>query len=228
MAKKKISRKQLLKEPDEFLTVSSKLIRFSIEYKKQISLALSVLFVLIVVVLAIRYFSNKAEDKALAMLEKGVTKYESILKDKGPNKAYHEVEKDFQRILKKYSGKKGGNLARVTYANICYNAGDSDKAIELFHTALDDFDDNPALRDLILIGLGYSHKEGKDYKTAAQYFEMVASRTDSIMKDEALFNLGWLYAEIGEPDRSNDAYKKILSDFTDSIYFDLVREKVAG
>jgi tetratricopeptide (TPR) repeat protein len=228
MAKKKITRKQLLKEPDEFLTVSSKLIRFSIEYKKQISLALGALFVLIVVILGIRYFSNKAEDNAFAMLEKAATKYESVLKDKDPNEAYREVENDFQRILKKYSGKKGGSLARVTYANICYNAGDFNKAIELFHGALDDFDENPALKDLILISLGYSHKERKDYKTAAQYFEMLVSRTDSIMKDEALFNLGWLYATIDEPDRSNDAYKKILSDFTDSIYFDLVREKVAG
>jgi tetratricopeptide (TPR) repeat protein len=228
MAPKKITRKQLLKEPDEFLTVSSKLIRFSVEYNKQISLALSVLFVLIVVVLGIRYFSNKAEDNAFAMLEKAVAKYESILKDKDPNMAYREVENDFQRILKKYSGKKGGDLAKVTYANICYNAGDYDKAIELFHTTMDDFDKNPALEDLILIGLAYSYKERKDYKTATQYFEMLVSRPDSIMKDEALFHLGWLYAEIGEPDRSNDAYKKILSDFTDSIYFDLVREKVAG
>jgi tetratricopeptide (TPR) repeat protein len=228
MAKKKITRKQLLKEPDEFLTVSSKLIRFSVEYKKQISLALSVLLVLIVVILGVRYFSNKAENNAFAMLEKAVTKYESVLKDEDPNKAYREVENDFQKILKKYSGKKGGDLARVTYANICYNAGDFDKAIELFYTALDDFDKNPALKDLILIGLGHSHKERQDYKAAAKYFEMLVSGTDSIMKDEALFNLGWLYAEIGEHDRSNDAYKKILSDFTDSIYFDLVSEKVAG
>jgi TolA-binding protein len=48
------------------------------------------------------------------------------------------------------------------------------------------------------------------------------------MKDEALFNLGRLYAAMGENEKSTAAFKKIVSDYTDSIYIELARERVSG
>lgn len=229
MAKKKrITRKQLLKEPDEFLTFSRRLIRFAVEYKTQISLILGVLCILILAGLGIQYFLSKSESRAFVMLEQGVTRYKTILKESGPDRAYREVEKDFQMILKKYSGNDGGKLARVTYANICYNGGDTDRAIVLYNKAVDDFHDNLYIKHLILCSLGYCHEKKKDYNTAAKYFAMIASKPDAIMKDEALFNLGRLYSETGDNTRSMEAFKKILSDYTDSIYIELVRERLAG
>ncbi len=227
MAKKRIKRKQLLNEPDRFITFSSRLLQFAVKYKIQISCAAGVVLAFIIVISGMRYFSNKAEDRAFAMLEECISKYETIMKENAPDKAYVGVEKDFHLILEKYSRTDGGKLARVIYANICYNAGDSDRAIALYNKALYDFDDNQSFKALILSSLGYSYEEKKDYRKAADYFEMIASGPDSIMKDEAFFNLGRLYAAMGENDKSRDAFKKIISDYTDSIYIELVKE-IAG
>ncbi|HGY11021.1 MAG TPA: hypothetical protein ENK36_01485, partial [Desulfobacterales bacterium] len=131
MAKKKkvkISRKQLLNEPDEFITFSSKLLKFTIDHKSQITIAVSVIFCFILAFSGWRYFLNKAEDKASISLDRNITRYESVKVKEGANKAYLEVEKDFQLLLKKYSGRHGGKLARVIFANICYNAGKPDEA----------------------------------------------------------------------------------------------------
>ena len=228
MVKKRITRKQLLKEPDEFITSTGKLIRFATQYKTHISVSVGALFVLLIVISGMRYYSNKSEDKAFDLLEKGMRAYEMILKDSGPNKAFHDVENDFQLILKKYSGRYGGKFARVIFANICYNAEAYDRAITLYSQALDDFDDQPSIKNLILNGLAYSHESKKEYDTAAIYFDRIASEPASILKDEALFHSGWLYERMGKESRSREAFQKLLSDYPDSLFIELVKEKIAG
>ena len=230
MAKKrkiKISRKQLLNEPDEFITFSSKLLKFIIDHKSQITIAVSVIFCFMLAFSGWRYFSNKAEDKASISLDRNITRYESVKMKEGADKAYLEVEKDFQLLLKKYSGKHGGKLARVVFANICYNTGKPDEAITLYKKSLRDFDDKQFIKNMILNNLGYAYEKKGDYASAIQYFEITAQGTQPDLKNEAWYNLGRLYSQEGDKEKSSKAYSKIVSDFTNSIYFDLVREKLA-
>ncbi|OQY54514.1 MAG: hypothetical protein B6245_21190 [Desulfobacteraceae bacterium 4572_88] len=229
MAKRKrVTRKQLLKEPDEFLTFSRRLLLFVLENKVKIATGLGAFFAVIIVFSGIQYFSDRAEDKAFALIGQGMDKYETLLKDDGPEKAYTDVQPDFQLILDKYSEKNAGKLARIIYANICYNAGNADKAIELYDKAIQEVENDASFKNLVLSGLAYAHEAKKDYKTAIRYFETIANGNDPLMKDEAFFNLGRLYAETGEGEKSMNAFKTIVSDYTDSLYLELAKERVAG
>ena len=212
MAAKKISRarKRDLENPDEFITLWTRLFNFTAEHKVQVSCALTFLALLIIVAGVTVYSLKKSENKAFFLLQQGVVKYQTLLKASNPNKAYLDVGKDFELIMEKYSGRKGGKLARFTYAEMCYAAGDYDKAIANFNKLLVDFNDEPFLKNLILSDLGYSYKAKNDYKTSAKYFEMIVTTPDKSIKDEALFNLGELYDAIGDKDKSIDAFKKIL------------------
>ncbi|MBW2569352.1 MAG: tetratricopeptide repeat protein [Deltaproteobacteria bacterium] len=226
--KKKIARKELFNKPDEFITLTSRLLALAIKYKIQLSYGLSVLIVLVIAVSGFSYFSNKAETMAFDMLEQGIQKYTTIMKNDGQDKAYLAVEKDFQTILDNYSKKDAGKLVKVVYANICYNSGEFDKAIDLYNKALHDFKNNRLYKNIILSSLGYSYEGNKDYNSAIKYFEMIASGSDFVMKDEAFFNLGRIYAVMGKNEKSIAAFKKIISDYTDSIYIKLVKERVTG
>jgi tetratricopeptide (TPR) repeat protein len=110
---------------------------------------------------------------------------------------------------------------------MCYAAKDYDKAITLYNQLLADFNDEPFLKNLVLNGLGYSYLAKKDYKTSSGYFEMVVSAQDYHIKDEALFNLGELYAAIGNKDKSINAFKEILSDHPESMYTEIAKEKIS-
>lgn len=226
--KKRVTRKQLLKKPDEFLTFSRRLFLSAVAHKNQIAMGLGVFLSLIMILSGFRYFSNRSEDKASALVREAMVKYEAALKDNGPEKAYADVETDFQKILEEYSGKDAGKIAKVKYAGICYDAGNTDKAIALYKEAIQDFSGHPSFGNLILSGLGYAYEKKKDYKTAVTYFEKITQGSNPLMKDEAFFNLGRLYAEMGEADKSTEAFKTILSDYGESMYIDLVKEKVKG
>jgi len=229
MAKKrKKTRKELLREPDEFMTISGKLIGFAVDHKNQLAYALGIIVILALIISGYRFFSIRAENNAAALLDKSLTKYNSLKADKQPDEVYGEVSADFQFILDKYKGKESAKLARIIYANICYNAGKYKQAIELFKTALTDFAKYPMIRQQILSNLGYTYEQEKDYSTAVGYFEKISTAPEPIMRDEALFHLGRLYDKLGENEKSREAYNKILTDHQDFIYIDLVKERMSG
>ena len=229
MAKRyKKTRKELLKEPDEFLTVSSRLIQLAVEYKNQLTYAIIAILVLAVIISGFRFFSIRAENSASALLDNSLSKYNSVKAEKKADEVYNEVSKDFQFILDKYKGKESAKLARLIFANICYDAGNYKQAIELYKKASEDFSDHPMIHYQILSDLGYAHEQQEDYKGAVGYFEKISSAPEAILRDEALYHLGRLYDKLGETEKSREAYKKILTDHQDFIYIDLVKELLAG
>ena len=228
MAKKKMTRKELLKTQDEFLTTSARLLQFVIKHKVQISCVFGGVFVLIIIFSGIRYFSIKAEKKAFALMQQGISRYETALKENEPQKAFQKIDKEFQLILKKYSRKEGGKLARVIYENMCNRAGGFDQEIDLYEKALEDFDDNDLLKDFILSGLGYNYEGKKDYQTAAMYFEKIVSTPKAFMNDDAFFILGWIYVAMCQTNKISDSYKIIVSEYPESIYYEIAKEKLSG
>ncbi|MFH1760494.1 MAG: tetratricopeptide repeat protein [bacterium] len=225
MAKKKVTRKELLNAPDEFITFSGKLLKIMATYKVQLLYAVGLLILIGIIFSGISYFSYRSEGQAFAMLEKTMKNYEVSLKKNGSEKAFKEIKNDFIKIIDKYSGNSGGKIARIEFANISINAGDTDGAIDLYRKALEDFSDNQTVKNIILNNLGYAYEEKNDLKSAVKYFEMIVSEPDTFLKDEALFNLGRIYAAMGNEKMSRDAYKKIVSEFAGSFYLAIAKER---
>ena len=227
MAAIKKSRKELLKKPDEFITFTGKVIRWVTDNQKPISYALCAVVAVVLIIFGYRFFAQRAEAKAFSMLEQTMAKYEAQKKATSAEEAYRTVSGEFQDLVSKYGGNAGGKLARASYANISYDAGDYNKAIELYKRSLNDFKNHPLVYNLILSGLGYAYEQMGDNANAVMYFEKIVSARDANNRDEALFNLGILYEKIGDIDKSNQAFKQILSSYPNSMYFNIVEEKLS-
>ena len=229
MAKpKKVSRKKLLKEPDEFITFSGKLIQFGMQYQKEITYAVAGVVVLIVLVAGYRFFSIRSENKAMFLLNQAVAKFEKSKQTGDALAAYRSVVEDFETLLSQYGNREGGKLAGVTFANMCFDAGEYKRSIELYEKALDHFKHHPIFYSLILSGLGYAHEQLNENEQAVSYFEKIIASDDKTLHDEALFNLGVLYEKLGEQEKSANAFNQIISDYPDSMYIDIVKERTAG
>ncbi|MFO7714333.1 tetratricopeptide repeat protein [Desulfosarcina sp.] len=228
MAKGTSTRKQLLKEPDQFITFSGKLIAFGRSNAKMILICTGVVLVLLITAATVRQVSERNENRASELVEKAVNMYSAALQDTDPKTAYDRVKADFNAIFNGYGSKNAAKIARILYGDICYHGGDVDTAIVMYTRALDDFTQFPALKNLILSGLGHAYVFKKDYDQAIRYFEMIASDKDKTMQSGALFNLAWLYDAGGDKAKSTSMYKQLLADFPDSLYSELVKETVSG
>ena len=226
MATKKKTRKQLLKEPDEFITFTGKAITFVTGYQKQISYMLCAIVAIVLIFFGYRFFAQRAETKAFTRLGQTQSKYDTLKKTSSETAAYSQVSEAFQSIIKKYGGNAGGKLARVIYANISFDAQQYEKAIALYKQSLNDFKDDKLVYNMILSNLGHAYQRVEDEQNAAAYFEKAASATDSPIREDALFNLGLMYEKLGEATKSQKTLQEILNNHPDSIYFDVVEEEL--
>lgn len=228
MAAKYKTRKELLKKPDEFITLTGKAIAFTRDYQNQIFYALCGIVIVVLIFLGYRFFAQRAEIKAFSMLQQTQSEYQTMKAASSAPEAYSKVAEAFQKIIKKYGGNAGGKLARVIFANISYDAGRYDKAIELYKQSLEDFKDDKAVYNLILSSLGYAYQQMDDTQNAVVYFERAATAEDSLVREEALFNLGWVYQKLGEAAKSEQTLQTIVDDYPNSIYFDMVQEELSA
>jgi tetratricopeptide (TPR) repeat protein len=79
---------------------------------------------------------------------------------------------------------------------------------------------------MVLSNLGHAYQRMGDTQNAAVYFEKAASAADAPIREDALFNLGLMYAKLGEAEKSRKTLQEILNNHPDSIYFDLVEEEL--
>jgi tetratricopeptide (TPR) repeat protein len=227
-AAKKKSRKELLKEPDPVLTWSSRLFGLAAQYKNAVFYGVIGLLLVAALFSGYRLYASREEAKAAVLLAESLTKYERLKKDQPQAKAVQEVAEDFKRIFTSYANRSNGNIARLAYANMCYEAGDFTQAAEHYKATLSRFDELPMIRFQILKSLGYASEGLKDHAGAARYFEAALIAGDKRLLDDVLFELGDLYAKLGEKEKSAEAFKRILSDHKDSVYLELARERVSG
>lgn len=221
----KLTRKQLLKEPDEFITFSGKLIQLLTTYKRQAILVACVVFALLIATAGFHAYLHHAENKASALLTESLSQYKKAMSGNDPVKAYRAVEKSFTRILDDYSARNMGKVAGIEFANICFRAGEFDKAISLYKTALEDFNNIPFYKNLIISCLGYAFEAKKDYESAVKYFEMLTTSTDASLKDLSLYNLASVYEKTGNKEKSKATFARIAADFPNSIYLEIAKEK---
>ncbi len=228
MAKKKITRKQLLKEPDEFLTLSTRLFRFVMENRGRVGVVMGGLLALAVAIAGFQYYQYRMGNRAFQELAEVRDRYAAAVADRNEADAYEAVKGDLKTLIDRHGGREAGRVARLTLANYAYDAGAPETAISLYEAALPDFSSRPGLRNLVLGGLAYAQEAVGNLSKAVNYFERITSDDNPVLRGEAYYHLGRLYEELGEADKSRTAYQTVVDDYGDSVYADLARDKTAG
>ncbi len=221
------SRKELLEEPDPFLVFVGQATEFIKKYQNQIIASVGVVVAVAIVITGVLYYNNQSENRSAMMLGKAIAKYNAIKKDESAFIAYENVKKDYKNIAEKYGSTGAGKVALMQYADVCYLTKNYDEAIKIYNKALVALGETE-FKTMILSGLAYSYEGKEDYEQAAKYFDMIASDAAAVMKDQALFNLGRMYGKLQKSELEKAAFSRLVSEYPNSMYFDLANEKVAG
>lgn len=223
-----LSRKKELEEPDEVTENLRKIFAFILKYRVRIGIGVTLFFLLIIGVVTVQYFSHLSENKASALFDQGINKYNAMQKEKKPAEICNLIESDFKTIITRYPDTVAGKFAMLQLANVYYSADKYNDAIALYEKAIESFDGSILFENFIQIGLGLCHEAKGEHKKAIAYFEKVISNPDSLMKDQALFNAARIYGVTGEEAKRVEAYKRIVSDFNHSLYSNIAKEYISG
>jgi len=228
MAANRYKGKKSLKQPDEFITLSSRVLKQILLHRNKVISVLGVIVAVGLIVSGADYLSKKANAEAFLMLSKDVTQYESIQKESTSLKAYDAVKKNLEEISGRYENKMGGKLANFFLADGCFAVGEFDRAEALYRKAVKDFDGNVPFESLAKISLGYSLEQQGKHEEAAAVFSEMPSDTGNLMGDESLFALSRQYGSIGNTDKQLETAKKLIEIYPQSMYINVLREKFPG
>ena len=221
---KKITRKQLLKEPDQFITFTGRMIAFAKENRKQLIGGVIAFVLALFITLGVKYYLVHNREESFSHLS-ALQQELNQMANEAPDKIYDVLSDKFKTFLKDYTGTKAGELGRIDYASIAINAGKSDEAVEMYKAALDETGPDSSYKDLILEGLASAYEQKGDLDNALKYNKMILDNNDPSMTDQANFNMGRLYEAKGDLEKSREYYKKISDNFYNK---DIVSEKIAG
>jgi len=228
MAKgKKVSRKKLLKEPDEILTTTARLFQFAVRHRYPLLGGLAGLILIVAVVSAVRYHAASRENESFAALQLAWQTYQEQRQDADAQAAFEAVRDDFETLLDRYEGTAGANYGKLVFADISFDAGEPERSIALYQEALEEFD-APEIRNRILNGLAYAFEAQGDLPAAVRNLEQILDSEAPVFKPQARYNLGRLYGELGDPGKSRTAFETLLTENPDSLYAAMVRERLAA
>lgn len=225
MAIKRYKGKKSLKQPDEFITFSSKLLQHVIQHKTKFIYALAGIVFVVLTISALAYFSRKAEDRSLLLLNQAMARYESVQVESDLVTAYNIVKEDLEAITDTYKNKAGGKLANFYLAGCSFAAGDFQQAETLYQKSVSDFSGIVPFEALAKSGLGYCLEQQGNREAAAEIFSNMPDSADSLMGDEILFALGRQYAAIGKIARQMKTAEKLVETYPQSIYINILKEK---
>ena len=213
------ARKKELEQPDPFLESLYNGMAFVRAYQKQLIWALCIVVAVVGGVAGTVYTIRSSETRAAALLAQCLERYDAA----DPQAGYDAVQADMASLMEVYPNTHAGKMGRVRFAEMAYDAGKFDQALDLYKAALETFDNDPLMGNLIQVVLGHTCLMLDKTDQARDFFKAVAEGNTDFLKDEALFNLALLAEKAGDSNLVTSYYTRIVSEHPQSIYSAIAR-----
>ena len=223
MAKKKVTRKELLKKDDEFISLSHRFFMYVSAHGKQIQIALISLIIIIAIIAGIGLYFRHLNKKALSAYNLAyrnlVSDFSSEVKEGTIKQSVEELEK----LIEKYGWTKMATLAIPQLAYLKFGQGKYDEAISLYQTYLKKDKSGSIYRSMAHFGLAAAYEAKHDHQSAIGNLKKIIDQENNFLKEEALFSLGRVYSLAGEREMSRKTFQEFVNQFRESALFPLAK-----
>jgi predicted negative regulator of RcsB-dependent stress response len=225
MAERGVSneRRKELEQIDPFQENLLKTLAYVKENQKQFLLIFGGILLVIVIFSGIIFSFKNSERIASDLVATAVITYANA---NDPVKGFQAVTADFEKVFAEYSNTSAGRMGKVKFAKICFDAGEYDRAFELYKEALEMFEEEAGMKNFLLASLGHVSQARSDAEKAKSYFLEIETGASDLLKDEAQFALAGIYEDANDTASSLKMYKKIVNDHENSIYRNIAESKI--
>lgn len=225
-SKNKPLSKEALKQPDEFLALNAKFMTWVIQHK--------ILVIAIVVVILLigggfsgfKYYGYKQELKAAELTAQAKQVYLTELQA-GNAMPFKTADAIFSEIFSSYGKTQNAAYAHLIRANIAYQAKEHELALQSYQAALPDYAGDPLVAGNIQNSIGYCYMALEDNDRALEAFQKVVGNASAALQDDALYNMGVIYAKQDATAKSAEAFAQILAAYPNSIHAELLKNRPA-
>ncbi|OQY41536.1 MAG: hypothetical protein B6240_15110 [Desulfobacteraceae bacterium 4572_87] len=227
MAKKKLSRKELLKNTDEFLTLSEKVVIYVKEHMGQVRWVGIGLAVIAVAYISIWGYMKHTNQKGQAAYN---VAYDALAQNfQGENANKENIKKSeglFEAVIRDYGMSKAADLALAQVGHAKFTNKQYDAAIDYYKEFGAKASDNEAYETLNLLALAACHEAKGAMKEAAEILDGIVEAPDNPFRENAMLNLERIYRLNNQPEKADKILKTFAKEYGNSPFFPMVKARI--
>ena len=227
MAKKKVTRKQLLKEPDEFLTFSGRAALFIREHTtpfKYLGVAVAAGLLIYLGITTFMGYINKKGQNAYN------TAYYILAENANPEKDAQTLKESaelFQKVIDKYGMSKVSRLALPELAYLRMAERKYDEAIGLYLDFLREVPENSPYQSLARLALAACYESKGELESAIESLSQLMEGPNDLFKEQAMLSLARVYRLDNQKDKAKKILEEFLEQFKTSPFLPIAKAHLA-
>ena len=226
MAKKKKTRKELLKKEDEFLTVSVRAINYFNAHLNQFKIIGVALAVIIVAYIAVHFYMRSINKKGQNAYNAA---YYTLTQKTGPDldpQTLKKSEELFQKLRDEYGMSKAARLALPQIAFMKFVEKKYDEAIALYREFLDEVSGNTEYESLTRLALAACYEAKGDLNAAMETLNFLLKQQDNPFRESAMLSLARLYRLDNKDKKSKEVLKEFVEKYPTSPFLPMARARL--
>ena len=227
MAKKKLTRKELLKGADEFMTLSGKVALYSSQHLRELKLAgigLAVVVVAYISIWAYMGHTNKMGQEAYNVA------YDALVQSLKPEEADEENMKKsealFEAVISDYGMSKAADLALAQVGHAKFTNKQYDDAIVYYQEFSSKASGNEAYETLTLLALAACQEAKGDMEKAVSILAGIVKNLDNPFRENAMLNLERVYRLDKQPEKADEILKNFAKEYANSPFYPMVKARI--
>ncbi|MDY6879961.1 MAG: tetratricopeptide repeat protein [Desulfatiglans sp.] len=223
MAKKKITRKDLLKETDEFLSFSGRAINFFTAHQVQLKYAGMGIGVVILIYAAVYMYLGHVNKKGQEAYDRA---YYSLSESLKPGAGHEDLMKSgtlFQEVMDRHGLSEAARLSLPQLAYVKAADKKYDEAIALYQEFLDDMAGDQPYESLARLAMASCYEATGRIKTAIETLNPIMEDGENPLKEAAMLSLARLHRLDQNPGKAKEILKTFVEKYKDSPFLPMAK-----
>jgi outer membrane protein assembly factor BamD (BamD/ComL family) len=229
VVEKRISRKELVKEPDEFISTTGVVITYVREHPNRATAAVAVFLALAVAVAGYFWYQNRQVMTSHMLFEKAVQAYE-ITVHSGESPDAEKLDRlfsVFDQMANDFPTTPYGEEALLYTGHILYLKKDYQGALDRYSRMRSSNLVKKGLGPMVLYHIANTRLAMKDYDQAVALFSELTKDTNSPYKREAYASVARIYELMNKNKEALQAFRQYLKLFPEAPDAQYVRARIA-
>jgi len=223
---KKISRKELLKSEDEFLTLSGRTMLYVRDHAKPFQYAGAAVVGLIVVYLVVWGYLGHVEKKGQSAYNEAFYALEKNLYSKEDSAKLQGVQESFRKVIDQYSLSDAARLARPELAHLKFMEKKYSEAVPLYLEFLNKAEGDSPYRSFAMLALAGCYEEMGENDKAMEMLKRITSNPENPSAELASLSMARIYRLTGQTEKSKEVLKEFAAKYKASPFLPLVQAHI--
>ena len=226
MAKKKLTRKELLKGTDEFLTLSTRATIFFGAHLRELKIVGIAVAIIIAGYLSIYGYMRHINKKGQEAYNLAYDTLSDNLNPGATPEKLKEAEELFEKVIEEYGMSKAARLALPQVGHVKFTEKKYDDAISFYEQFSQEVSGDKEYEDLTSLALASCYEAKGELKKAISILVSQVEVPANPFRETAMLSLERIYRLDNQPEKANDILQKFVSEYKTSPFFPMAKARL--